>query len=122
MSKFGIVLLSVILFLALSGVSCKPKGEAPSQGGLLSEEDRLSDEDGDGLTLEEELKRGLDPKKRDTDGDGLWDNEELLYGTDPLKQDTDGDGFLDGDEVRRGLDPTKGGARLGSPPGSVTFP
>jgi hypothetical protein len=46
-------------------------------------EDRLSDEDGDGLTLTEELLAGTDPTNADTDGDGYTDREELLLGTDP---------------------------------------
>jgi len=46
-------------------------------------EQRLSDEDGDGLTLVEELLAGTDPTKADTDGDGYTDREELLMGTDP---------------------------------------
>ena len=46
-------------------------------------EQRLSDEDGDGLTLVEELLAGTDPTNADTDGDGYSDREELLLGTDP---------------------------------------
>jgi hypothetical protein len=44
---------------------------------------RLFDEDGDGLTLVEELLAGTDPTNADTDGDGYTDREELLMGTDP---------------------------------------
>jgi hypothetical protein len=88
------------------------------------------DWDGDGLTNEQELALGTDPRSWDTDGDGLSDYFEWLHagtlGTDPLKYDTDGDGLpdledlllgtridvadtdgdglLDGEEVRR-LDP-----------------
>jgi hypothetical protein len=45
---------------------------------------RLSDEDGDGLTLVEELIAGTDPTQADTDGDGYTDREELMAGTAPL--------------------------------------
>jgi pimeloyl-ACP methyl ester carboxylesterase len=65
-----------------------PNSSAPST--TLSEglsptdlEHRLSDEDGDGLTLVEELLAGTDPTKADTDGDGYTDRDELLLGTDP---------------------------------------
>ena len=58
------------------------------------------DTDGDGLSDEEELRIGTDPKNPDTDGDGLTDGEEVkVYKTDPLNPDTDYDGLTDGDEV-----------------------
>jgi len=58
------------------------------------------DTDGDGLTDQEELQLGTDPKNPDTDGDGLTDGEEVkVYKTDPLNPDTDYDALTDGDEV-----------------------
>ena len=58
------------------------------------------DTDGDGLTDQEELQLGTDPKNPDTDGDGLTDGEEVkVYKTDPLNPDTDYDALIDGDEV-----------------------
>lgn len=61
--------------------------------------DPAGDEDGDGLTNEEEALRGTDPFNPDTDGDGLTDAVEVFEtGTDPLDPDTDGDGLSDGDE------------------------
>ncbi|MBT3638346.1 MAG: cadherin repeat domain-containing protein [Opitutae bacterium] len=42
------------------------------------------DEDGDGLTLNQELSYGTDPKKFDTDGDGFSDKVEIDWGTNPL--------------------------------------
>ena len=60
------------------------------------------DTDGDGLTDEDEVRRGTDPNNPDTDGDGLLDGEEVLrYKTNPLNPDTDGDGLTDGQEVRK---------------------
>ena len=41
----------------------------------------------------------------DSDRDGLSDDDELKYGTDPKKRDTDGDGYSDGEEVANGHDP-----------------
>jgi hypothetical protein len=41
----------------------------------------------------------------DTDGDGLVDDFEAEIGTDPALDDTDGDGFLDGDEWSAFSDP-----------------
>lgn len=53
------------------------------------------DTDGDGLTNEEEMRRGTDPTKIDTDGDNLPDGLEVKWGLNPLSKDTDGDGLLD---------------------------
>ncbi|MBU0614932.1 MAG: hypothetical protein KJ601_02465 [Nanoarchaeota archaeon] len=36
----------------------------------------LKDEDGDGLTYEEEMRLGTDDNDVDTDGDSIWDNED----------------------------------------------
>ena len=65
------------------------------------------DDDGDGLTDNEERALGTDPTRRDTDRDALNDAMEIgVLGTDPLNADTDGDGLADGKEVLRyGSDP-----------------
>lgn len=78
--------------------------------------DPMGDEDGDGLTNQEELEGWMisvdrvglgmatamlvtsDPDKADTDGDGLSDRQEYQK-TDPNRADTDGDGVSDFDEV-----------------------
>jgi hypothetical protein len=54
----------------------------------------------------------------DDDGDGLTDDEEAGLGTSPLNADTDGDGISDGDEVAAGTDPLvpAGPADTGEPP------
>ncbi|MER3523391.1 MAG: hypothetical protein C4326_04820 [Ignavibacteria bacterium] len=58
------------------------------------------DDDGDGLTNEEERSWALDPLRADTDSDGLSDGEEVnSFRTNPKTVDTDGDGILDADEV-----------------------
>ena len=58
------------------------------------------DNDGDGLTNEEEATLGTDPDDDDTDDDGLSDGDEVnTHETDPLVADTDGDGLSDGNEV-----------------------
>ncbi len=49
----------------------------------------LIDTDGDGVSDEEELKMGLDPKKSDTDGDGIDDRTEILAGKSPRSTNTD---------------------------------
>jgi len=41
----------------------------------------------------------------DTDGDGLTNDQEVDYGTDPKNPDSDGDGFKDGEEVKNGYNP-----------------
>ncbi|KXK26970.1 MAG: hypothetical protein TR69_WS6001000994 [candidate division WS6 bacterium OLB20] len=62
-----------------------------------------NDEDGDGLTNEEEIELGTDPNDPDTDDDGLTDGFEVEYDSDgsdldPLDPDTDEDGTEDGFE------------------------
>jgi Tol biopolymer transport system component len=58
------------------------------------------DDDGDGLTNDQELAYGTDSKNPDTEQDGLKDGDEVMrWRTDPLKPDTDQDGLKDGDEV-----------------------
>lgn len=63
------------------------------------------DDDGDGLTNQQEEALGLDPNNPDTDGDGINDFDENNGETDALNPDTDGDGLLDGDERNRGTNP-----------------
>ncbi len=53
----------------------------------------------------------------DDDGDGLTDDDETARGTDPLLSDTDGDGVSDGAEVRAGADPLN----VRSTPAVVTY-
>ncbi len=68
--------------------------------------DSQKDTDHDGLTDEQELKRGTDANNPDTDADGLIDGAEVnIWGTDPLNKDTDADGFSDGQEVLNGFNP-----------------
>jgi eukaryotic-like serine/threonine-protein kinase len=58
------------------------------------------DDDTDGLSNQQEVQLGTDPKNPDTDGDGLSDGVEVnQYGTNPKIQDTDGDTLSDGKEV-----------------------
>lgn len=67
-----------------------------------------NDEDGDGLSNEEEAAHKTDPSSRDTDGDGLSDGDEVnIYKTDPTKVDTDGDGYPDQMEIFTGHDPLR---------------
>lgn len=94
------------------------------------------DQDGDGLTNQQEANLGTNPTNPDTDGDGIsdgedtapldecvpartasncdWDRDGLTYpeevaaGTNHEMWDTDGDGISDGDEVRNGTDPNDG--------------
>lgn len=76
------------------------------------------DSDADGLTDDEEARRGTNPQSPDTDGDGLGDREEVaVHGSDPLKSDTDGDGHPDATEVQNGYDPNGPGKKLQLPGG-----
>ncbi len=67
--------------------------------------DPASDEDGDGLTAQEESDLGLDDCDDDVDDDGISDGDELELGTDPELADSDGDGLEDGEELAQGTDP-----------------
>lgn len=70
------------------------------------------DTDGDGLSDQDEIVRGMNIESNDSDSDGLYDREEVMvYNTDPINPDTDGDGFSDGDEVKAGYNP-KGAGKL----------
>jgi uncharacterized membrane protein len=70
---------------------------------------RDGDLDGDGLSNQEELNRGLDMTDADMDKDGLSDGTEAHnYDTDPTDPDTDGDGLRDGLELQLGTDPADG--------------
>ena len=88
-------------------------GESGDEG---VDADASLDEDGDGLTNEQEAAIGTDPFNPDSDNDGLFDKEEVaVYKTDPLNEDTDGDGFLDGSEVKSGYNPSGPGELLQLP-------
>ena len=71
------------------------KGFNPLGGGKLP---GLEDFD-----IEEEEE--IDTSLLDNDGDGLTNEEEIRYGTDLNNPDTDGDSYLDGEEVANGYDP-----------------
>lgn len=71
------------------------------------------DNDGDGLSNQEEDLLKTDKDKVDTDDDGLSDKDEVkLYKSDPNNIDSDGDGYLDGEEVKNGYDPMGPGKLL----------
>jgi hypothetical protein len=64
------------------------------------------DSDRDGLTDDQELQLGTDPRNPDTDGDQLSDGDEVKkYRTDPKKADTDGDGYSDAQEIKNEYNP-----------------
>jgi hypothetical protein len=64
----------------------------------------------DGLTSEDEVKRGTNPQSSDSDGDGKPDGAEVLSMSDPLVAsndyvDTDNDGLSDAYEQTKGTNP-----------------
>ena len=64
--------------------------------GLRNCED--GDDDGDGLSDQQEAKLGTEKLDADTDDDGISDGREVDNGLDPKGTDTDGDLILDGVE------------------------
>jgi len=81
------------------------------QGGQLEARLRQADQDIDGLSNEDEAKRGTSPTVSDSDGDGRSDGAEVLSGGDPLNvqvtyADADRDGLSDTYEQERGLNST----------------
>ncbi len=73
--------LFLLLSLPLGLFACTagPSGSDDSK----DDESGAGDDDGDGLTNQEEEELGLDPNEADTDGDGLDDPDELDLGTNP---------------------------------------
>lgn len=84
----------------------------------------LTDVDGDGVGIREEVIHGTSPNSADTDGDGLTDEQEIrglllvnsvnlidpdrypaFVRSNPVLADADGDGLFDLAERDRGLDP-----------------
>ncbi len=74
------------------------------------------DDDGDGLSYEQEMDAGSYPFDTDSDNDGLTDGDEVARGTNPNKSDTDGDGLSDGFEIRNLYDPLVAGAEANADP------
>lgn len=70
-------------------------------GLVFTGESGSSDNDMDGLTLDQEEMIGTNPDAPDTDGDGLIDGLEFnQYKTDPLNKDSDSDGLTDNEEIK----------------------
>ncbi len=64
------------------------------------------DDDGDGISNQDEALLGTRPDRWDTDGDGISDYDEIhIYRTNPLLADTDGDGIPDDWEIQHGMNP-----------------
>ncbi len=61
-------------------------------------DDRLLDDDGDGLDNADEFARGTEIDDADSDDDGLDDGAEIAAGLDPRNPDSDGDGIPDGQD------------------------
>jgi hypothetical protein len=97
----------MVLVFASCGRGTELIYDEPLPPGVPVEYDGAADDDGDGLSNDEELAAGTSMYSCDTDGDTLNDKNELEAGTDPLKWDTDGDGLSDGAELTAGLDPLK---------------
>ncbi len=58
-----------------------------------------TDDDGDGLSYDQEKQLALDPGNPDTDSDGLADGAEAALGFNPKVADSNGDGVKDGHQL-----------------------
>jgi len=99
-------------------------------GGIITSIPTFTDEDKDGLSDDEEIAAGLDPKDADTDNDGVLDGKEgcsdIKSCTNPIwNVDSDGDGLinaLDPDSDDDGLyDGTESGLPCMNPPTQLEF-
>ncbi len=89
---------ALIAMLALSFISCEGDVKIDDLTGDTAQP--VLDQDGDGLTDDEEAKLRTNPFSDDTDDDGLTDGAEVNdHETDPLDSDSDDDGLEDGAEV-----------------------
>ena len=81
-SAMRYLILGLPLFLVACAGGSGPNGKN-NNGNDPDEMDGASDEDGDGLTADEEAEFGTDPDEADTDGDGYDDLEEIEAGSNP---------------------------------------
>ena len=102
-----------------NGIACVPNitpGSLPETCGNGTDDDcdgvseETCDDDGDGLTNEQETTIGTNPNDADSDDDGVLDGTEPSFGTDSdgdglinaLDPDSDDDGLYDGTELGLG--------------------
>lgn len=100
--------LNLVGFLSLFAVACTAEetDDKSSDGGEASDDGATGD-DGAG-----EGGDGAGPDTSDNDGDGLTADEEAELGTDPEDPDSDADGYTDRDEVTEGKDPLDSESRI----------
>ena len=83
-----------------------------------------NDDDGDGLTNDQEAELGTNPNIADSDSDGINDGIENSKGSNPLiDNDFDDDGLLNSEETSGSINPwttVAGVATLGATPGDTT--
>ena len=82
-----VALVVAMLMTVLPRIGGQTSGivDAISGGEAVTSVGSLADDDGDGLTNEEEAALGTDPGAADTDGDGVPDADEFTRGTDPTQ-------------------------------------
>ncbi len=82
----------------VTATATMPDGSTSELGRTTRAVDLAADDDGDGLTNEEELENGTDLDDPDSDDDGIDDGVEVNGDnpTDPTSADTDGDRLCDG--------------------------
>ena len=74
--------------------------------GIADVENKVTDQDRDGVDLDVESDYQTSDRSSDTDNDGLSVYEEIFYWfSDPNKADTDGDRYDDGEELVNGYAP-----------------
>ena len=93
-----------------SATILSPTSTLPVTTSSTTGEGSQVDADQDGLSDEEEDRRGTNLVKADTDGDELSDGDEVYrYKTDPRVADSDQDGYKDAEEIKKGYNPLGAG-------------
>lgn len=102
LSTLSLLGLTTLLATACTAEEGDDKSDGSSEDGGSGGADGAADGD-DG---------SAGPDTSDNDGDGLTADEEAELGTDPEDPDTDADGYTDKDEVTEGKDPLDSESRI----------
>ncbi len=98
-------IIKPIQFLGEKKIEIKEKIEKEIENLQLKAEEKLEELEKTISQKEKIRQKILIETLKDSDGDGVSDEEELRRGINPFLADSDNDGFLDGIELEQGFDP-----------------